>query len=100
VTSGSVLMEVYALSQRLAMDAVRTLATEFELLLEVVWLEAEVHATSRARCRRDPSLPLIAKTAGTNASLPEQVSGPTPASATAPRIDLDFGSGERRRERI
>ena len=47
VTSGSVLVEVYALSRRrLGMDAVRVLATDFEPLLEVVWVEAEVHAAA------------------------------------------------------
>ena len=44
VTSSSILVEVYALTQRrLGMEAVRVLATDFEPLLDVVWgIEADI----------------------------------------------------------
>ena len=47
VTSSSILVEVYALTQRrLGMEAVRVLATDFEPLLDVVWVDAEVLAAA------------------------------------------------------
>jgi len=40
------------------------------------------------RGTRGPRLPLIATTGGANASFPAQVTGPRPASATAPRAEI------------
>lgn len=44
LTSSHVLVELYALAQRrLGMEAVRSLATEFAPLLDVVWVDESIH---------------------------------------------------------
>lgn len=49
ITTNYVLLETIALSQhRLGMDAVREVRYTFEPLLQVVWIDEEVHATALA----------------------------------------------------
>jgi len=44
LTSSHVLVELYALTQRsLGMEAVRSLATDFAPLLDVVWVDESIH---------------------------------------------------------